>query len=106
MAWVLVVTAGLLEVVFALFLKQSDGFSRLWPSIGACAFGGASFLLLTMALKSLNVGTAYAVWTGLGAAGTVLAGIVFLHEPANALRLGSVALVLLGIVGLKLEESV
>ena len=106
MARVLVVTAGLLEVVFALFLKQSYGFSKLWPSVGACVFGGASFVLLTVALKSLHVGTAYAVWTGLGAAGTVLAGIVFLHEPANALRLGSVTLVLLGIIGLKLEESV
>lgn len=106
MAWALVVVAGLLEVVFAIFLKQSEGFSKLWPSIGVCAFGGASFVLLTIALKSLHVGTAYAVWTGLGAAGTVLAGIVLLHEPANALRLGSVTLVLIGIVGLKLEESV
>ena len=106
MPWVFVVIAGLLEVVFAVLLKQSDGFSKLWPSVGAFAFGGASFLLLAIALKSLHVGTAYAVWTGLGAAGTVLAGIVFLHEPANALRLGSVTLVLLGIIGLKLEESV
>ena len=106
MAGVFVVIAGLLEVVFAVLLKQSDGFSKLWPSVGTLLFGGASFLLLTIGQKSLHVGTAYAVWTGLGAAGTVLAGNVFLHEPANALRLGSVTLVLIGIIGLKVEESV
>ena len=105
MAWLFVFAAGLIEVGFALCLKQSYGFTKLWPSVGAAVMGGSSFLLLTLALRSLHVGTAYAVWTGLGAAGTVVAGIIFLNEPLNALRLGSVALVLLGIVGLKFSES-
>ncbi len=105
MAWILVLVAGGLEVVFALSLKESHGFTRLWPSVSAMATGGASFLLLTLALKSLPVGTAYAVWTGLGAAGTVAVGIIALGEPTSAGRLASVALVLVGIVGLKLSES-
>ena len=106
MPWTLVVIAGLLEVGFAVCLKESNGFTRLWPSVGAAALGGSSFLLLTLALKSLPVGTAYAVWTGLGAAGTVAFGIFFLSEPANFLRVGSVLFVLAGIIGLKLEEHV
>ena len=105
LAWVLVVLAGCLEVAFALSLKQADGFTRLWWSLSAMAFGGASFFLLTLALKSLPVGTAYAVWTGLGAAGTVVVGIIVLNEPSSAGRLISVALVLVGIVGLKVYES-
>ncbi|MFN0093169.1 MAG: DMT family transporter [Dehalococcoidia bacterium] len=105
MAWFLVVVAGMLEVAFAVALKGSHGFTRLWPSVAVCVFGGSSFLLLTLALKDLPVGTAYAVWTGLGAAGTVLVGILFLREPANLLRVGSVVLVLAGIIGLKLQES-
>ena len=105
MAWVLVFAAGLLEVGFALSLKGSHGFTRFWPSVAAMTFGGSSFLLLTLALRSLPVGTAYAVWTGLGAAGTVLIGIVVLDEPSSAGRVISVVLVLAGIVGLKLYES-
>lgn len=105
MPWVLVIAAGLLEVAFAVMLKQSHGFSRFWPSVAACLSGGASFLMLTMALRSLHVGTAYAVWTGLGAAGTVGAGILFLHEPVTTGRVLSVALVLAGIVGLKMNEA-
>ena len=104
-AWILVLVAGCLEVGFALSLKGADGFTRFWPSVGAMAFGGASFLMLTLALKSLPVGTAYAVWTGLGAAGTVAVGIIVLDEPSSAGRLVSVLLVLAGIVGLKLYES-
>ena len=104
-AWMLVLLAGVLEVGFALSLKESHGFTKLWPSVAAMACGGASFLLLTLALKSLPVGTAYAVWTGLGAAGTVVVGILVLDEPASAGRLTSVALVLAGIVGLKLYET-
>jgi quaternary ammonium compound-resistance protein SugE len=104
-AWILVVTAGLIEVAFAIALKEAHGFTRLWPSVVAMACGGASFLMLTLALKTLPVGTAYAVWTGLGAAGTVIVGIAFLSEPATAGRLISVALVLTGIVGLKLYET-
>ena len=105
MAWALVVFAGILEVAFALSLKQADGFTRLGWSISAMAFGGASFFMLTLALKSLPVGTAYAVWTGLGAAGTVMVGIVALDEPSSPGRLVSVALVLAGIVGLKYYEG-
>ena len=99
-AWILVLLAGCLEVGFALSLKGADGFTRFWPSVGAMAFGGTSFLLLTLALKSLPVGTAYAVWTGLGAARTVAVGIIALDEPSSAGRLVSVMLVLAGIVGL------
>ena len=106
MPWILVVVAGVLEVGFAVFLKESNGFTKLWPSVGAAVMGGSSFLLLTLALKTLPVGTAYAVWTGLGAAGTVMFGIFFLSESANLLRVGSVLFVLAGIIGLKLEEHV
>ena len=105
MAWILVLLAGCLEVAFALSLKESNGFTRLWPSVSAMATGGASFLLLTLALKSLPVGTAYAVWTGLGAAGTVAVGIFVLNEPSSGGRLFSLGLVLAGVVGLKLYES-
>lgn len=104
-AWALVITAGILEVLFAVSLKQSDGFSKLWWTIAAFASGGCSFLLLTLALKSLPVGTAYAVWTGLGAAGTVLVGILALGEPATTGRITSIVLVLGGIVGLKFYET-
>ncbi len=104
MAWVLVVTAGCIEVLFALLLKESHGFSRVWPSVGALAAGALSFGLLTIALKSLPVGTAYAVCTGLGAAGTVAAGIVVLGEPSSVGRLTSITLVLVGVIGLKLYE--
>jgi quaternary ammonium compound-resistance protein SugE len=104
-AWVLVLLAGCLEVAFALSLKESHGFTKVVPTILAMVSGGASFLLLTLALKSLPVGTAYAVWTGLGAAGTVAVGIIALDEPSSGGRLVSVALVLAGIVGLKLYET-
>ena len=105
MAWTLVILAGILEVAFALCLKHSNGFTRLWPSIGVCVFGGGSFAMLTIALKTLAVGTAYAVWTGLGAAGTVLVGMIFLSEPVTAGRIVAVVLVLSGIIGLRLYEQ-
>jgi quaternary ammonium compound-resistance protein SugE len=105
MAWTLVTIAGCVEVVFALLLKESHGFTRLWPSIGTLAAGALSFGLLTIALKSLPVGTAYAVWTGIGAGGTVLVGILFLGEPSSIGRLASISLVLIGIIGLKLYEA-
>ncbi|MFN0148676.1 MAG: DMT family transporter [Dehalococcoidia bacterium] len=105
MAWFLVIAAGCVEVVFALMLKQSDGFTKPMPTVLAMVFGGASFLMLTLALKTLPVGTAYAVWTGLGAAGTVLVGIIALEEPSSVGRMVSVVLVLAGIVGLKLYEA-
>ncbi len=102
MAWVALIAAGLLEIGFALSLKASDGFSRLWPSLSFAAFGLGSFLLLSWSLRSLPVGTAYAVWTGIGAAGTALVGIAFLDEPADALRLASIALIVVAVAGLQL----
>ncbi len=102
MAWVYLLIAGLFEVIWAIGLKYTDGWTRLWPSLGTLAAMAVSFLFLSLALKALPVGTAYAVWTGIGAIGTVILGIVLFAEPATALRLGCVALILTGIVGLKL----
>lgn len=102
MAWGILVLAGLFEVGWAIGLKYTDGFTRLWPTVGAVLAMIVSLGLLGMAMKSLPVGTAYAVWVGVGATGTVLLGIVLLGEPANAARLVSVALIIAGIVGLKL----
>ena len=102
MAWVIVVTAGLFEVGWAIGLKYTEGFTRLWPSVGTVLAMIISVWLLGIAMKSLPVGTAYSVWVGVGAAGTVVLGIVLLGESANAARLVSVALIVAGIVGLKL----
>ena len=102
MPWILLVFAGLLEVGWAIGLKYTEGFTRLWPSVGTIAAMGISLLLLGTAMKSLPVGTAYAVWVGIGAVGTVILGIVLFDEPLNALRVGSVALIVAGLVGLKL----
>ncbi len=99
MAWALLIVAGLLEVVWALLLKASDGFSQLWPSVGFLVFATGSIVLLAMALRDLPVGTAYAAWTGIGAVGTALLGIVLFSEPAGALRLASIFLIVVGIVG-------
>ena len=101
MVWVLLVAAGILETVMAVALKASDGFSRLIPSVLFLVFGSASFGLLSLALRSLPVGTAYAIWTGVGAVGTALVGIVYLGAPATALRLGCIALIVAGVVGLR-----
>ena len=105
MAWFLVVVAGLLETGFAVCLKQSHGFTRIWPTVGFCLFALGSFGLLTLALRNLHVGPAYAVWTGIGAVGTVILGIVLFAEPATAARLGCVALIVAGIAGLKLTSA-
>ena len=102
MPWILLVLAGLLEVGWAIGLKYTEGFTRLWPSVGTIAAMAVSLVLLGTAMKSLPVGTAYAVWVGIGAVGTVILGIVLFHEPLNALRVGSVALIVAGLVGLKL----
>ena len=102
MAWVVLVLAGLFEVGWAIGLKYTEGFTRLWPSIWTALAMGVSLWLLGVAMKSLPVGTAYAVWVGVGAVGTVLLGIVLLGEPVNAGRMVSVALIVGGIVGLKL----
>ncbi len=104
-AWGLVVLAGLLETGFAVSLKASEGFSKTVPTVLflVCAIG--SFWLLSTALRDLPVGPAYAVWTGIGAAGTAVVGIVFLGESAATLKLLSIALVVAGVVGLQLTSS-
>jgi quaternary ammonium compound-resistance protein SugE len=105
MAWAILLAAGLLEIVWAIALKQTDGFTRLWPSLLALAAAIVSFTMLSAALKSLPVGTAYAVWVGIGAVGVALAGMITLGESASPARLGFLALVLVGIVGLKIVEE-
>jgi len=102
MAWAILVLAGLFEVGWAIGLKYTEGFSRLWPSVWTIAAMLISLWLLGIAMKSLPVGTAYSVWVGVGAVGTVILGIVLLGEPANAGRLISVGLIIAGIVGIKL----
>lgn len=102
MSWILLVLAGLFEVAWAIGLKYTQGFTRLWPSLGTLAAMAVSLGLLGIAMKNLPVGTAYAVWVGVGAVGTVVLGIVLFDEPLNALRIGSVLLIVLGLVGLKL----
>lgn len=105
MAWVLVVLAGLLETGFAVALKASEGFSRLLPSVVFAACAAGSFLLLSTGLRSLPVGPAYAVWTGIGAVGTAVVGMVWLGESTATLKLVSIALVLAGVVGLQLSSG-
>ncbi len=105
-AWSFLFAAGLLETVWAVTLKSTHGFTRLWPSVGALIAMAASTFLLAAALKSLPVGTAYAVWTGLGAAGAVLVGIALLGEPKDVRRLVCVAMIVAGILGLRLSEEI
>ena len=102
MAWAVLFTAGLLEIGWAIGLKYTEGFSRLVPSVLTLAAMAGSVILLGWALKSLPIGTAYAVWTGIGAVGTATLGIYLFGEPATALRLASIGLIVAGIVGLKL----
>lgn len=102
MAWVILVLAGLFETGWAVGLKASNGFTKLWPSVWTAVAMAVSVVLLGIAMKSLPVGTAYAVWTGIGAVGAVILGIVLFDEPAGAARLLSVLLIVAGIVGLKL----
>ncbi|NEE04426.1 DMT family transporter [Phytoactinopolyspora halotolerans] len=101
MAWIVLIAAALLETVWAIALKKSDGFSHVWPSTIGIAAAVTSFVLLALALRSLPVGTAYAVWVGLGAAGVVAAGIAVFGDDASLLRIGAVALILIGVVGLR-----
>jgi quaternary ammonium compound-resistance protein SugE len=102
MAWIILIVAGLFEVGWAIGLKYTEGFTRLWPTIWTALAMLVSLALLGIAMKSLPVGTAYSVWVGVGAVGTVILGIVLLGESADAARLVSVALIVSGIVGLKL----
>ena len=102
MAWVILFVAGLFEIGWAVGLRYTDGFTRLWPTLFTAASLAASMGLLGLAVRSLPLGTAYAVWTGIGAAGTVILGIFLFKEPATVARLACVGLILAGIVGLKL----
>jgi quaternary ammonium compound-resistance protein SugE len=101
MHWMLLFIAAALEIVWAVGLKYADGFTRLWPSVGVIAAMIASMGLLALAARGLPIGTAYAVWTGIGAAGTAVAGMVLFHESASAARLVCLVLILAGVVGLK-----
>ena len=103
MAWIVLVIAGLFEVGWAIGLKYTEGFTKPWPTVATVACMIASLWLLGIAMKTLPVGTAYGVWVGVGAVGTVVLGIVLLGEPASAARLASVGLIVAGIVGLKLS---
>ena len=101
MAWLILFVAGLLEVVWAIGLKYTDNFSRLWPSLATASAMAASVWLLSLAMKTLPVGTAYAVWTGIGAVGTVIMGIILFGEAATVTRLMCMGLIVAGIAGLK-----
>ena len=102
MSWLILLAAGLLEVVWAVGLKYTEGFTKLVPSALTLLAMVASVLLLGIAMRNLPLGTAYAVWTGIGTVGTAIAGMLLLGEPAGALRLGCIGLIVLGIAGLKL----
>jgi quaternary ammonium compound-resistance protein SugE len=106
MPWVILFIAGLFEVAWAIGLKYTEGFTRLWPSVGTLAAMALSVALLGLAMRTLPVGTAYAVWTGIGAVGTVILGIVLFSEPATAARLACLGLIMAGIFGLKLTSAV
>jgi quaternary ammonium compound-resistance protein SugE len=103
MSWAILVAAGLLEVVWAIGLKYTEGFTRLWPTVATVSAMLLSVWLLGIAMKSLPVGTAYAVWVGIGAIGTAIFGIILFAESANIGRLISLSLIFAGIVGLKLS---
>ncbi|WP_116813364.1 quaternary ammonium compound efflux SMR transporter SugE [Steroidobacter cummioxidans] len=104
MAWTLLFIAGLFEIGWAIGLKYTDGFTRLWPSVGTIVSMAISVALLSWAMRSLPVGTAYAVWTGIGAVGTVLLGIVLFGEAVTVARMLCVLLIVTGILGLKLAS--
>jgi quaternary ammonium compound-resistance protein SugE len=105
MAWLLLFSAGFVEIIFALSLKYNQGFTKLWPSIVTAVTGIGSFGLLMWALKTLPIGTAYAVWTGMGAVGVAILGIILFKESVDWYRLFSITLVIAGIIGLKLTDS-
>jgi quaternary ammonium compound-resistance protein SugE len=103
-AWLLLLFAGLCEIAWAIGLKYTDGFSRLWPTIGTVAAMVVSIVCLGLAVKWLPVGTAYAVWTGIGTIGTAALGIYLFNEPATLIRLACIGLILSGIIGLKITS--
>jgi quaternary ammonium compound-resistance protein SugE len=105
MAWLYIFIAGLLEVAWAIGLKYTQGFTRLWPSVWTVVGMILSFVVLAQGVKTLPVGTGYAVWTGIGAVGTVVLGIILFKESADPLRLVFLALIIVGIVGLKFSST-
>lgn len=105
MAWIYLTLAGILEVVWAYYMKKSEGFSLLTPSIITLVMMVGSFLLLSLAMRSLPLGTAYAIWTGIGAVGAFLVGIFVLGEAATFFRVASVTLIIAGLIGLKLSST-
>jgi quaternary ammonium compound-resistance protein SugE len=104
-SWLYLLIAGLLEVAWALSMKRTEGFTRLGPSLITIGIMGVSFYLLGLAMRDLPTGTSYAVWVGIGAVGTALVGILILGEPRSALRLVSIVLIVLGVIGLRLAEG-
>jgi quaternary ammonium compound-resistance protein SugE len=102
MSWIYLFTAGVFEIGFTTFLKLSDNFSKLWPTIGFLVFSMASFLFLAKAMQTIPLGTAYAVWTGIGAFGTAVIGIYFFNDPLSLLRVFFLVLLVASVVGLKL----
>ncbi|PBS12135.1 quaternary ammonium compound-resistance protein SugE [Lysobacteraceae bacterium NML93-0792] len=104
MSWFILLLAGLFEIAWAIGLKYTEGFTRLWPTLGTVAAMGVSITLLGLAMKSLPLGTAYAIWVGIGAVGTALLGMLLFDEPATVARLVSLGLIVAGLVGLKLAS--
>ena len=104
-AWLAVITAGLLEVGFATMLKLSNNFTKIWPSIGFLLFASGSFSLLAWSLKTLPIGTAYAVWTGIGAAGTAILGMVIFKDPVSIARITAIAFIITGVILLNFSSS-
>ena len=105
MSWTLLLAAALFEIIWAMGLKYTEGFTRLWPTVGTVGAMIVSVVLLALASKTLPIGTAYAVWTGMGAAGAVIFGIVLFKDPATPMRLACVGMILMGVVGLKLAGA-
>ncbi len=105
MPWFHLLIAGLLEVAWAVGLKQTEGWTRLWPSLITIVLMIASFFFLSLALRTLPIGTAYAVWTGIGAVGTALIGLFIFHEPRTTARIVCILLIVSGVVGLKLAAT-
>lgn len=105
MVWLVLFVAGLFEIGMVMGLSFSEGFTKVWPSVLMLVSGGISFYLLSVAMQSLPAGTAYAIWTAIGASGAVLVGILLLGEPANLLRVAGIAVVLGGVVMLRLAEG-
>ena len=105
MAWLILIGAGFLEIVWATALKDAEGFTRLWPSVIGIVFSLVSFVMLAVALKNLPVGTAYAVWVGIGVTGVAVAGMLAFGESASPARLVFIAMIVIGVVGLRIVEG-